>query len=210
MARLIWRELAVITRTGAWWVSVAVQALLLSAFIVIWGDGVPVWTGTVFEQFTVIQLAFLAIAMPWMASRVVQDDVNRLALLAFVTVEKPFRLIAARAIALAIALAAYVLTALPLALTAMRISSLSPWSLVESLLWPLALCGLVGAMVTALTGLTATGRLAGWLIVSATTLVVVAAAPRGGTGLLVLFVATATMIGMAAMRANRRLRYVEG
>ena len=92
----------------------------------------------------------------------------------------------------------------------MRISALSPWSLVESLLWPLALCGFVGAMVTALSGLTATGRLASWLIVSATTLAVVAAAPRGGTGLVVLLVATATMIGIAAIRANRRLRYVEG
>jgi hypothetical protein len=141
MSWLIWRELAVTTRTRAFWVGAGVQAMLLSAFIAIWGDGVPVWPPPFFEQFTIVQGVFLVLTMPWVAMRVVQDDVARLTLLACITVEKPVRLIIARTVGLTIALAVYVLAGLPMALTAMRVSALTPQAIGESLVWPLALCG---------------------------------------------------------------------
>jgi hypothetical protein len=208
MSWLIWRELAVVTRTAAWWASAALQTLLLSAFITIWGDGVPVWPTPFFAQFAAVHLAFLGVTMPWVAMRVLQDDVTRLALLALVTVEKPARLILARAIALTVALTVYVVTALPATSIAMRISALTPASIAESMLWPLALCGFVAALVTMVSTLTASDRVAAWLLVSAITLAMLAAAPRSGAGLIVLFAATTTMIGTAAMSANRSLRYV--
>jgi hypothetical protein len=208
MSWLIWRELAVVTRTAAWWACAVLQALFLAAFIATWGDGVPVWPQPFFEQFTAVHLVFLALTTPWLATRVVKDDATSMAMLALITVEKPARLIIARAVALLIALAVYALTALPMTLIAMRISALTPGAIVDSLLWPLALCGLVAVTVGALSALTTIDRVAAWLLASATALAVLAIAPRGNQGLIVLFVATATMIGVAVRRADRRLRYV--
>jgi hypothetical protein len=208
MLWLIWRELVVITRTAGWWMSVAVQTLLLSAFVVIWGDGVPVWTGSVFEQFGVVHFVFLAVALPWVASRCVQDDVRQLRFLALLTAAKPSHVIVARATALTLALVAFVATALPMTLTALRISALGLSELVESLLPTLVLCALVAATVSMVSTL-AIGRLMVWLFVSAIIVFVLTMAPRGPANVALLAAAIAILVSIGASRAERTLRYLD-
>ena len=70
MRPLIWREVTVISRTGGFWMAMAVHIVLLAALVVIWSDRIPVLDGTFLDQFVTVQTAVLSRiwARPWLRS----------------------------------------------------------------------------------------------------------------------------------------------
>jgi hypothetical protein len=198
---LIWRELVVTTRMRVYWFALAVHMWLLTAFIVIWGDGVPVLAGTVFDQFLAIQLAILTAVMPWIACRTVWHTSRELSMLATVASCTPSRLVVARWCGLSLTLVALVASALPLASIALRISRLGPLHLARALLPAMLLCGFVAAISTAFV-LTTNNRMTAWLLGTAATLAVALAFPLTGGGSMALVAASVVVIELAALYAR--------
>jgi hypothetical protein len=88
MYRLIVRELVLSARRSGLWITVAVHALLSLAFLEAWGgtSGAPILSGTsLYTQLIALQFAFVLVAAPWMAARVMapstQRDTPRMSLL---------------------------------------------------------------------------------------------------------------------------------
>ena len=79
MRWLIWRELIIIGRTPSFWVAAAVYVSVLTLFVLIWGDGVPiVGAGPVWDQFSAVQLSVLLALLPWTATRCVTTRRKRI------------------------------------------------------------------------------------------------------------------------------------
>ena len=115
MRWLIWRELLVVTRTASFWVATAVYLLVLTAYVLTWGDGIPVVNAaSPLQQFITVQSMLLLAVLPWTAARcgtVRKSDVTLIASLAAV---KPSRVALARCVALVAALSMLAASALPL------------------------------------------------------------------------------------------------
>jgi len=172
MRWLIWRELIIIGRTPSFWLAAAVYVSVLTLFVVIWGDGLPiVGAGPVWDQFSAVQLSVLLVLLPWTATRCVTTRRRRdLRVLAIVTASRPAELILARCIALGAALLVLVLTALPIAIVMQQIAAI-PFSAIATALLPLL--GLSLFVAVAATGfmLAFANPLPAWLITSAVTVV---------------------------------------
>jgi len=172
MRWLIWRELIIIGRTPSFWLAAAVYVSVLTLFVVIWGDGLPiVGAGPVWDQFSSVQLSVLLALLPWTATRCVTTRRKRdLTVLAIVTASRPSALVLARCIALSAALLVLVLTALPIAIVMQQIAAI-PLSAISRALLPLL--GLSLFVAVAATGfmLAFANPLPAWVITSAVTFV---------------------------------------
>ena len=148
MGALIWRELVAITRTPAYWVSAAVYIAALTAFVIVWGDGIPVvGARSSWEQFTMAQRVFLAMLLPWTAARCATSSRRELTLLGFMTARSSSSILFAQGVALAVALLALALSALPV-MALMQQIAVVPLSVVVLDMAPAAVLALLVAAVT--------------------------------------------------------------
>lgn len=205
---LIWRELTVISRTGAYWMAMAVHIGLLAALVVIWSDGIPVLDGTFLDQFVTVQTAVLSVLLPWMAVRCGGTDAaGSPALLAATTALRPSLVVAAKCAGLGAALAVIVTSGAPLMILAQRISAL-PWLRVPLDVLPLLALSLFVAVVSTATILLPVSRLARWWMATAATAGAVYWTPSGA-------ISTMAFVGVGligsvvlSLRADSSLRYV--
>jgi hypothetical protein len=170
MGPLIWRELAVIWRTGSFWTATATSVSLLALFVVVWGDGVPVINGgTSWQQFGAIQQAMLFLVFPWIAARCAVTPRRDLVLLASATASNPSRLLLARCVALTASLAASAACAIPVILLMQQIAAAPLQGLADQLV-PLG--GLATFVAVVTTGCMATlvNPLRGWIAATAVTI----------------------------------------
>jgi hypothetical protein len=202
---LVWRQLALITRTPAFWTATAVYVTLLSLFLLVWGDGVPAMTGTLLDQFTTIQVAALGLILPWAAARVALESRRDLTTIAALACCSPAQLIVSQYVASMLALCVLVLCALPMMLVASQIAAADAAHLVRQLPRLLALCASAAGCVSIATAIGGT-RIISWLFSTVALIVVAGAGGRGiEISLLVVAIAAALPAG-AAVHANRALK----
>jgi hypothetical protein len=208
MRWLIWRETVVALRTKALWAAIGGHAAVLSAFVIVWGDGVPVFADrSVFEQFGAVEGFVLTLLLPWVAARCLGGDSRDLAKLALMTAARPSRVIVARCIAGAVVLGAVVASAWPLAAVALQISARPLGQLLRILPGLAIVCSFV-AVVTTACMLTSGSRLAGWLLAT----LVTAAAAYLGPSLAVATVMAVLVVVLAwglARWADTNWQYLE-
>jgi hypothetical protein len=204
MRWLLWRELTVMTRTRALWAAMCAQLAVLAAFLIIWGDGVPLMTGNLFDQFATLQAALLLVMLPWIAARVVGDG-RTVALVSAIAACPPRQVVAARYLALLLVLMAVAASALPLGILALRISLADVWRGLFEFPVLLSLCMLAATIATAavVAGLS---RFVAWMLGTAGTLLVagLTSPPQAP----VVMLAALIIVGLAASSADRRGAYV--
>ena len=152
MGALIWRDLTVITRTPAFWVSAALYVAALTAFVVVWGDGVPVvGAQSSWQQFTMAQRILLAVLLPWTAARCSASSRRELVWLGAIAAKRPSALLCAKCAALAVSLLALAFSALPVIVLTQQIGAGSPTTAALDMVPVAALALLVAGMTTAMT-----------------------------------------------------------
>lgn len=152
MGALIWRELTVISRTPGFWVSAALYVVALTAFVVVWGDGVPVvGAQSSWEQFTMAQRLLLAALLPWTAVRCSASSRRELVLLGAIAAQRPRALLWAKGAALAASLLGLALSALPVIVLMQQVGATSPTTAALDMAPVGALALLVAGLTTAMT-----------------------------------------------------------
>jgi hypothetical protein len=204
---LVWRDLTIITRVRAGWIAVAAQTLLLSAVITLWGDGIPVLTGTGLEQLARIHFALSLPLLPWLAARCSPGGGGQFALLAAITASSPLVVVCARVISLILILSMALVTTLPLYVIAVRMTD---GTVGESWIGLANLIALVVFASVAVTMSIARGRsrVAAWLETTALAAAVFAlvASPSVGPILLLLAGLAGVAGGLSAERQLGALR----
>ena len=197
---LLWRDLAMMTRLHAVWNGVAVQIVVLAFTLVMWGDGIPVLTGSPLEQFTLVWRTLLIALLPWMAARCSVTGVSQLSWIAALTASTPQAVLLARVAALTVMLIAAVLAALPLYVLAFRIDGATALSNASSLAPIVALCPFVAILVTA-TIAAQSGRVLAWMVATVVTAIVVLIP----VSTVLTVAATAALMAIGMARAERQL-----
>jgi hypothetical protein len=209
MRPLVWRALLVAARMPAVWGAMAGQIVLLSLYVLLWGDGVPlVGARSVLEQFATAQWVFLGLALPWVAVRcgaaLARDDVAQTAALAAVA---PSAVVTAGIVALAGLLVAISLVGLPFALLAQRISAAPATDLWRAQL-PLYALGLCAAPIATACMLVVANRLFAWTLATALTFGAMALVPAGVAGGAALVTIGVIVSVLTLSGADRRYWYL--
>lgn len=202
---LLWRELALMMRTRALWIAMAIQVAVLTALILSWGDGVPVLPGSFVAQFASLHLAMLMGLLPWVAARSPSSDVRDLALVTAQTPCSPGRVVMIRSLALALVLVVTAASATPAAILALRTDSGGAERVVPGAMMVLAVCVFVATAAIRLV-VSGFGRGGTWLIATTATIGVAVAVPDSVLAG-VFFGGAALLIGASAVAADRRLRF---
>jgi hypothetical protein len=209
MRPLVWQVVLCATRTPALWIAIVLQVAVLSIYLAVWGDGIPlVDARPVFDQFVTAQTALLLVVLPWSAARCAvtthRDDVTLLSALAG---RPPATVVLSGCVGLALALTAVVLSGLPMAVLAHQISARPAAALFGEQFRLLGL-GTFAAAVAMTAVLMSGHRILGWLLATAVTGLAVPVLPGGPVGGCALFVLAGLTAGMLAARANRRWQYL--
>lgn len=175
MQWFLWREIALVTRMRAPWIAMAVQALLLTAVITIWGDGVPAVSGTFDQQFARVHFAFLLLMLPWLAARC-SGPADQIAVLAAITATSPRRIVLARSVALLLVLATTSLSALPLYVIAFRIADVTMTDYLPPAAGAVALAACASVVVTTSVA-RGSSRMTAWLTSASALFILLALAP---------------------------------
>jgi hypothetical protein len=207
LALLIWRELTLITRTGAFWVATTAYALVVAAFALTWSDGFPVAGGAFFDQSVALQTGLLTLLLPWAGARFSGKDRAGVVMLAAATASPPSRVIAAKCLGLTAALACIVMAGAPHAVLAQQISAL-PASRVPADMLPLLSLAVFVAAASAAGVLVSVNPLLRWLGATAATAAVVYAIPRGPISATIFLGLGVIFFVALAWRADSTLRYL--
>ena len=207
MGALIWRELVAITRMPPYWVSAAVYVAALAAFVLIWGDGLPVvGARSNWEQFGAAQRVFLAVLLPWIAARCGLSSRRDLALVGFTTGHPPGHSLLAKSTAVAVSLLGIVLCALPVIALMQQIAAVEPLAIVSSTV-PLAVLAVCVAVITTAIGVTLEEPVRVWALSTALTIAAGVGRLSTSTGLF-LFVGIATAAALYQFAVRSRLIYL--
>ncbi len=202
---LVWRASVLIVRTPAYWTATAMQALVLAAFLLAWGDGVPTIDGSVLQQLSGVQMVLLAIVLPWTAARCGSRQREAITRESATAAILPSRLLLARAAGLTLALAVCTLGGLPMLLLAQQVAAATPGDVLATLLPAAGLVGFV-AVLTTWCDVLIGDRMLAWLVAAAATLLLILLPAPGRTALIALGVlAGVTAISAAA---DSLLRYL--
>ena len=206
MGALIWREIVAVTRAPAYWVSAVLYVAALTAFVVVWGDGIPVvGARSSWEQFTMFQRVVLAILLPWTAARCGTSSRRELALIGFLTARSPSSVVLAQCAALAVSLLALALTALPVMALMQKVAVVSPAAVVLDIA-PVAVLALLVAVVTVTASMAIESPIRVWGVAGIVTLVAaVVGPPRPGAA---PFVFAAVVVSAWACLSAVRSRIV--
>jgi hypothetical protein len=203
MGPLIWRELAVIWRTGSFWAATAASVSVLALFVVVWGDGVPVVNGgTSWQQFGAIQKTILILVLPWIAARCAVTPRRDLVLLASATASDPSRLLLARCVALTASFAAVAVCALPVVLLMQQIAAAPLQDFADQLV-PLGGLATFVAVVTTGCMVSFVNPLRGWIAATAVTI-------AAGWLVPLTIAATPIWMGLALAAAAPLLLMIDG
>lgn len=125
MRAAIARELVVIARRLPWTLSVCAHVVMVGAFTLTWSHGVPLAATSVYDQQQIVGWIWLAVLLPWTATRCVAADRGDALVYASVTAAiRPSTFIIAKVVALAVSLSLIVVSGLPLAIIAQQMSAL--------------------------------------------------------------------------------------
>ena len=206
---LIWRNLVLIVRHEGFLIATTVHLVVLTSFVLIWGDGLPVWRDDpVLVQLLRLDLALLAVILPWVAIRCSPDEGHDgLVQLSAVTARRPSRIIAARTAGVGCALVTLVLSATPMFVFAQQVSALPASMVLRALLPAVALAVLVAVIATAVSVFLG-GRLSSWLAATVTTVLTVSAASSATQSVAGMLGVAGVVAVVLAMSADRRLRYL--
>ena len=207
MGALIWRDLAVVSRTPALWISAGVYTTGLALFFLVWSDGLPlVGAPSRWHQFTAAERILLSVLLPWTAARCGPSR-RELALTGIVTAVSPAVLILARWVASSIALIAVALSALPVVVLMQQIAGTSAAAVALDLVSIAALAVFVASVaITAAIALDRPVRV--WAAATGLSVGAAAVLPPGpgATILWVLGAAAALALGFPQLRT--RLMYL--
>jgi hypothetical protein len=207
MRWLIWRELLVVTRTAGFWQATAVYLLVLAAYVVTWGDGIPVVNAaSPLQQFITVQGMLLLVVLPWTAARCGTTHRSDVTLIASLAAIKPSQVVLARCAALAGALFMLAASALPLMVVMQQLTA-SAFADVVSTFPALGALSVFTATLISAALLVFADPLRAWMAATAVTLAVGQAIALNvpawlAAGLLLGIVSTVT--------ADRRLTYLHG
>jgi hypothetical protein len=206
---LVWRNIVLIVRHDGFLIATAVHLVALTSFVLIWGDGVPIWRDDpVLVQFSRLDLVLLAVILPWVAIRCSPDaGHDSLVQLSAATACSPARIIVARTAGVGCALVTLVLSALPMFVMAQQISAL-PASMVWRALVPALTLAVLVAVIATAANVFLRGRLSSWLVATAATVVIVSATPTAARGVSGILAIAAVVAVLLVMSADRRLRYL--
>ena len=204
MGALIWRDLAMVSRAPALWVSAALYTSGLAFFVVVWGDGVPVaGAASNWRQFIAAERILLAVLLPWTAARCGVSSRRELVLTGVVTAKPPAALVLARCAALGLALIAVALAALPVVVLMQQIAGASAGAVALALV-PIAALAIFVASVTTTVSIVLEAPVRVWGMVTAVSLTALAVIPSepGATPLWLLAAAAALALGIPQMRSK--------
>ncbi len=209
MLALAWRQVVAAVRLPAVWIATAVQVAVLTLYIVVWGDGIPlVGARPPFEQFATAQTVLLLLVLPWVAARCLatahRDTVSRLAVL---TARHPSTVVLGACVGLAGVTAVVAATGLPLAVVSQQISVLAPQDLAAAQLRILALSACAGTLTLAAV-LFSGNRVAGWLLATVLAALVTRVAPAGLAGALMMGAVAACTAAALAQQAQRTWQHL--
>jgi hypothetical protein len=214
MRAVLWREAARVAGAGGIATAVWAHAAWLSMFVAIWGrgPGIPLLSGTIYEQTLTVQWMLLAFLLPWAAARAIAiERGDALVWTSALLAVPPSRILRARVAALSIALILVVAAGLPIVVIAQRMSDVSSARVALDQTVVVA-CGVaVATLVTALQQAIA-NRAAMWVVATVTTCASVWAFTTGGFSAPVV----ALTLGFAAIgaailvgaRGDLQLRYL--
>jgi hypothetical protein len=148
------------------------HALVLAAFLLTWGDGVPTIEGSVLHQLSSVQLMLLAVVLPWTAARCGSRPRETITRNAASAALLPSRLLLARTGGLTVALAVCTLGGLPMLLLAQQIAAASPADVSAALLPVAGLIGFV-AVLTTWCDVLVPDRMMAWLVAAIATLLLI-------------------------------------
>ena len=214
MRTMLWREAGRIAGAGGIATALWAHAAWLSMFLAIWGRGagIPLVSGTIYEQTLTVQWMLLAFLLPWAAARAIAiERGDAMVWTSAVVAVPPSRILRARVVALSIALTLVVAAGVPIVVVAQRMSDVSSSRVVLDEAAVVA-CGIaVAALVTALQQAIAS-RAAMWVVATVTTCAFVRAFATGGFSAPVVALALGLVaIGAAILvgaRADIQLRYL--
>jgi hypothetical protein len=211
MRPFVWRELTIVVRRPAFAAAAAVHAGLLFAFLLLWGEGMPILPGTnVYEQLSFLQGALLVALLPWASARcAAAERGDALVMLAALTATRPSRVLMGQCIGRFAALSTILAAGVPALLLAQQMSAVPGMHVTLGLLPPVLLCGAV-SLLTSWFMLANPSRLTGWLW--ATACVIGLSSLARFTGLIsepVIF-AVAALLAFADLmtRADSRFRHL--
>lgn len=204
MRALAWRQLMVATRLPAVWAAAGFHIAVLTAYVFVWGNGIPVaGARSPFSQFVSAQTVVLLAVLPWVAARCApvheRGLVSRVAVLAACT---PAHVITGAALGLAAVVSVVALTGLPLAMLSQQIADGPAIDLAAAQLRVAAL-GACAATLTLAAVALSRSRIGGWLIATGSTALAAWLAPSGAVGALALAAAAAIITVGLAQRAQR-------
>lgn len=206
MQPLIWRELALVWRARAFWVATIGYVLLLLLFVIVWGDGLPIAnSGTNWQQFNAVQWGILTVLLPWTAARCATLPRRNLIMLSLATAAPPSRLLLARGLAVAAALLALILVALPVVLLMQQIAAAPVGAIATSLIVCAGLAAFAAAAANFSMAMT-DNPLIGWTGATLVTLMASLVIPSGAT--LLWLLASACITVALLLVADSRLRYL--
>jgi len=206
---LIWRDLVVITRLPAYWVSAAIYVVALAAFVLIWGDGIPVvGARSSWEQFGAAQRVFLAALLPWVAVRCGLSSRRDLALVGFITARSPVESLLAKSIAVAASLLGIALSAFPVIVLMQQIAAVEPSAILSTTV-PSAVVAACVAVITTAIGVMVEEPLRVWGVSTVLTLAVTVGRLSTKTGLF-LFAGIGAAAALYLFAIRSRLVYLPG
>jgi hypothetical protein len=214
MRALVGREAAWSASSSGIATALWTHAAWLALFVGIWGrgPGLPLLSGTLYEQTLAVQWMLLAFLLPWTAARTIAiERGDAIVWTSSLVGLPPSRILAARIVTLWAALALVVAAGWPSIVIAQRMSDTSPVRVLVDQTVVVA-CGFaVATLVTALQTVLAS-RVAVWLIATLATVAVVwtfetrdVSTPIVALVLAIVGLAGATLV---AVRSDSRLRYL--
>ena len=208
-------EVTVVARRSAMALACALMGVLLVAFVLAWPHGVPVAIGLdAYEQTRGLASLLFAIVLPWASIRAASAERgDALVLLSAFLGAQPSSVITARVLAHSLALALVVLAACPALVMAEQAAAVPLSTPAGDALSLMGVAFLAASVATACS-LVVKGRLAGWLLATTITVVVLVVSWRVAPRL--VFVGTIDgLVGLSVMLAtaawaNSSLFYLRG
>ena len=179
MAAALLRELAIAGRSIGFAAALFGHVALLAAFVLLWADagGMALAGAPVFHvQYRTVEMVALAVILPWGIARSLGvRDADEIARLAVVGAQAPSRLLAAKLLAACLFSTIVALSALPISIVVHQMFALSLGrALFDSV--SMAVFGIMAAAITCACIGGVHSRLRGWVIATAVSLAVLAAA----------------------------------
>lgn len=206
---IFWEEATVMTRSAALWIAMAARIVVLSAFLLIWGNGLPMpGAGTLDEQFLGLDLLLLSVILPWIAVRCgVPHRRDHVTTLALATAAAPATIIGARFLTFVILLVSVGLSAMPVYTLVFELSAFSP-AVVAAASAGCAAIAVAASALTTVFSLLARHRLTVWILTAATLVTSIVSLPPRGVAVFAYLAMGLFAAFVAAQMGNNRALYL--